>query len=70
MDSAFPLQTHHVCLGAHCCMVSLHFFTEAPRGFTVLGSFITIILGIGVFWTVYWIFKFREARRLELHGFS
>jgi cytochrome c biogenesis protein CcdA len=40
-------------------------FTEDTKGFTVLGSFITIILGIGVFWTVYW-FKFREARRLEL----
>jgi sodium-dependent phosphate cotransporter len=33
-------------------------FTEDTKGFTVLGSFITIILGIGVFWTFYW-FKFK-----------
>jgi sodium-dependent phosphate cotransporter len=33
-------------------------FTEGTKGFTILGSFITIILGIGVFWTVYW-FKFK-----------
>jgi sodium-dependent phosphate cotransporter len=32
-------------------------FTEDTKGFTVLGSFITIILGILVFWTFYW-FKF------------
>jgi sodium-dependent phosphate cotransporter len=29
-------------------------FTEDSKGFTVLGSFITVILGIGVFWTFYW----------------
>jgi sodium-dependent phosphate cotransporter len=37
-------------------------FTEDTKGFTVLGSFITVIIGIGVFWTFYW-FKFKGGSK-------